>query len=181
MGKNTYNGGGTIVHPGSGFFSHKGGPGRKRKPSDGGDKPGPAKAGSICDFGPLPSKRKRIVEFDLKRKRQGAEDRHEVETKRLRATAKSLVSSAENLARQKNAQIGDLKVQLARTERELETLRVALTLARTIDLGADQLKEATAKLDSLLRPLVTSAPKRKDKSPKKPAKRKKSGSAPRAK
>ncbi|MGO7660794.1 hypothetical protein ACC679_39120, partial [Rhizobium ruizarguesonis] len=62
MGKNSYNGGGTIVHPCSSFFSYKGGPGRKRKPASGSDTPGPAKPGSICDFGPL---RRKVFYMDV--------------------------------------------------------------------------------------------------------------------
>ena len=65
MGRGTFLGGGTIVHPGSGFFSHKGGPGRKQKLSQAGDKFGPAPADSICDFSPLslarPSRKHRVV------------------------------------------------------------------------------------------------------------------------
>ena len=49
MGRGSFLGGGTIVHAGTGFFSHKGGPGRKKAVV--GDEPGmKAKPGSICSF-----------------------------------------------------------------------------------------------------------------------------------
>ncbi|TAV00323.1 hypothetical protein [Rhizobium ruizarguesonis] len=52
MGKNSYNGGGTIVHAGSGFFSHKGGgPGLRRKTID-------------------TAQKKKVIEFQTKTKEQ---------------------------------------------------------------------------------------------------------------
>ncbi|MBY5917743.1 hypothetical protein HFO77_25455 [Rhizobium leguminosarum] len=172
MGRNTFNGGGTILHPGSSFFSHKGGPGRKRKPADGSDTPGPAKPGSICDFGPLRPKRRKVVVV-AKPKTRTVNDVQQSEAERLKATAKGRIVRAEKLARRKDAQIVDLKKQLAIVQREYETINVALGLARVIDLDGSNLKEANAKLDLLLRPLFSGTSKAQAKSAKKAARRKK--------
>ncbi|MBB3161084.1 hypothetical protein FHS25_001533 [Rhizobium laguerreae] len=173
MGKNSYNGGGTIVHPGSSFFSYKGGPGRKRKPADGSDTPGPAKPGSICDFGPLRPKRRKVVEVLIKPKRRTVEEVQQAETRRLRATATDLIARAENLARQKDARIADLKKQLAIAQREGETINVALGFARGINLEGNHMKEASDKLELVLRPLFSGTSKAQAKSAKKAARRKK--------
>ncbi|MBY5379348.1 hypothetical protein [Rhizobium leguminosarum] len=173
MGRNTFNGGGTILHPGSSFFSHKGGPGRKRKPADGSDTPGPAKPGSICDFGPLRRKRRKVVVVVAKPKTRTVNDVQQSEAERLKATAKGRIARAEKLARRKEAQIADLKKQLAIVQREYETINLALGLARVIDLDGSNLTEANAKLDLLLRPLLSATSKAHVKSAKKAARRKK--------
>jgi hypothetical protein len=173
VGKNSYNGGGTIVHPGSGFFSHKGGPGRKQKPIDGSDTPGPAKPGSICDFGPLRPKRRKVVDVVIAPKSRTADDVRQSETRRLRATAKELVARAENLALRNKARITDLKKQLAVMQLEIETINAALGFARGIDLDGSDLKEAYAKLNLLLLPLFPATSKAQTKSPKKSARHKK--------
>ena len=173
MGRKTYNGGGTIVHPGSGFFSHKGGPGRKRKPVDGSDRPGPAKPGSICDFRPLRPKQK-VVEFPKKAKAPEPipEEAQEAEIQRLKAKSAKLINRTEKLVKAKKAEIRALRKKLADAETEYESINVALTFAAALDFSGEQIKDSARLLDKLLHPLFAASPKVKDRTSTKSSYRK---------
>ncbi|MGO8422545.1 hypothetical protein ACC772_20140 [Rhizobium ruizarguesonis] len=159
MGKNSYNGGGTIVHAGSGFFSHKGGPGRRRKPVEGSDRPGPAKPGSICDFGPIRRKKQRVVEFVIKAKKEGFKKTIKSEEKRLRSSAQSLIDRTANLAKQNEREIASLKNALAKAELAKDAIGPVLNFAHSINIHGDQLEDAIKKLDELLRGVSAAPPK----------------------
>ncbi|KQT03164.1 hypothetical protein ASG42_24440 [Rhizobium sp. Leaf391] len=165
MGKNSYNGGGTVVHAGSGFFSHKGGPGRRRKTIEGGDEPGEAKPGSICDFRSIRPKKKKVIEFQTKTKEQRSIEKRESEVKRLRSRAKLLIDKTAKAAQQVEQQIVMLRSALKKAEYEKTKLNTALLYAHGIDLQNDQLAGAVKRLNELFQGVSasTAVPTRKRK------------------
>lgn len=109
MGRNSYNGGGTVVHAGSGFFSFKSGSGKK-KTQDGSDTPGPAKPGSICVFPTIETrKKKRIFEFPAKTKEERQREQKEREEIRSRNTAKILGKRIHKAINHTEAEIIELR------------------------------------------------------------------------
>lgn len=150
MGKNSYNGGGTIVHAGSGFFSHKGGPGRRRKTVEGADEPGEAKPGSICDFRSIRPRKKKVIEFQTKTKEQRSAEKRESEVKRLRTRAKQLIDKTAKAAQQVENQIVSLRSALKKAEIEKTKLNSALLYARGIDLQSEELAGVVKKLNEFL-------------------------------
>ncbi|MGV1834680.1 hypothetical protein ACQZ6C_07955 [Rhizobium rhizogenes] len=155
MGKNSYNGGGTIVHAGSGFFSHKGGPGRRRKPIEGSDRPGDAKPGSICDFRTIRPKKKKVIEFQIKTNEQRSIEKRELEVKRTRSRAKLLIEKAKKTAQQADQQIASLRTALQKAEQTKTKLNAALLYAQGIDFDSDRLAGEVKRLSELLQGLPT--------------------------
>jgi hypothetical protein len=149
LGKNTYNGGGTIVHAGSGFFSHKGGPGRKRPPLEGSDTPGPAKPGSICDFSSIRPKRRKVVEFATKTKRSTI-SKEEADAKKLLHKATGLIARSALLKKQREAEVARLQADLKKARMALEQLTEIADFAGKIDLKSPNLKQDTKKLEGRL-------------------------------
>ena len=150
MGKNSYNGGGTIVHAGSGFFSHKGGGIRKRKPAPGADQPGAAKPGSICDFGPLKRNKKRVVKFPKKTKQQKDIEKQQDDIKRLQSQAKVLIGRAVQALQRTERQIISLRSALQKAELENAKLSAAVLYAKSIDIHDGDLSAAMKKFNRLL-------------------------------
>jgi len=148
MGRNTYNGGGTVVHAGSGFFSSKGS--KKRKMS-GSDEPGPAKAGSICDFGPLRSRKRvlTVVEFPKKTSEQKLEEIRQKEIRRANSLAKSLISRAVKSLERSELCIQEARQVLAALEANHRILVDAVQMSTAIDRKVPNL-ETIARLARLL-------------------------------
>lgn len=80
MGSGGYHGGSTVLGPGSDWFSYKGPGPRKKKRRIKGDKPGPAGAKSICDFGPKLSRgaKRRLARENAAREYEALDERAKV-------------------------------------------------------------------------------------------------------
>lgn len=118
MGKGTYNGGSTVIHPGSGFFSFKGQRKRKSKPALGSDEAGAAKPGSICDFRAIKSGRKKIRVVEFPKKTEGTR-RKEKQLRQASRAANRVVSIASRtlkVVERSNQNIQALKQLLKKAE-----------------------------------------------------------------
>lgn len=118
MSKGGYNGGGTVVHPGSGFFSFNGSRKRKINTASGRDEPGPAKPGSICDFGSIRRGRKkvRVVEFPKKTKDALNKEKQHRQASHAVIRIASLTKQALKAVERSNQNILELRKLLKKAE-----------------------------------------------------------------
>lgn len=118
MGKGTYNGGNTVVHAGSGFFSFKGSGKRKNKPALGSDEPGDAKPGSICDFRPIKGGRKkaRVVEFPKNTDKMRREEKQLRQVARASNRVLSVANRTLKAVERSNQNIHALRQLLSKAE-----------------------------------------------------------------
>lgn len=141
MGKGTYNGGGTVVHAGSGFFSFKGSKKRKTKPALGSDEPGAAKLGSICDFRPIKSHRKRtrVVEFPKKTEEVRRKEKQLRQASKVAGRVVSVANRTLKAVERSNQNIEALRQLLEKAEANHNSLlKVALLAAALQENDTDE-------------------------------------------
>lgn len=150
MGRNSYNGGGTVVHAGSGFFSFKGGRKRKKK-QDGSDSPGPARPGSICDFRTIETKRKklRVVEFPVKTEEERQRQSREKEQRKFSNRAKLLKNNTAKAIKRAEAEVRELKRLMIIAETNFTKLVEAKMACEYIDISSPS-RETMSSIDEIL-------------------------------
>lgn len=153
MGRNSYLGGGTVVHAGSGFFSHKGGPGRKRKVV--GDEPGKQAApGGLCSF---PVVAKPILKRRLK-KTVVIVAQKEQTTPQAEHVLARLVKMTENAGRLSTKRVGNAFAELAEARAEEAKVKEASAMIKAaMEKAATEppSSEDVAALSSSVRSLVS--------------------------
>jgi hypothetical protein len=159
MAKGSYIGGSTIVHAGSGFFTHKGGPGKNRKNVDGHDEPGPAKSGSICDFGPLKRKQKKVIEFGLKKSPMTDEMKQQRARVRAGDEAKRLLNRITGGAAHEERRIAQLRDELKSAERRRNEWLEIAKLSSSFSTREDDVAQTVQKLKGLVRRISPEKPK----------------------
>ncbi|RWD44090.1 hypothetical protein [Mesorhizobium sp.] len=163
MGRGSYIGGSTVINPGSGFFSHKGGPGRAKRKDDGSDQPGPAKLGSKCNFGPLRSvaKRKKIqvIEFKIKSPTDKALEKEAKQKRRLASEIKELQNKIAASVITADQRVSHLERELANARSYRAKCLIARKAAGEVDVERDDVERTARELQALAESLSLSRAK----------------------